>query len=435
MTAGTAHPRRSSWHGDGTRSSSSAVPCSSSGCWTAPPRSRCTSALPHWSTTPSPSPKRARSLPPTPFVCTSMQEIRDRRSKIGAHAPLPPDPRSLIPGTARGRGGEAMAVKTFVETIRDTLAEEMARDERIIVLGEDVGVKGGVFKATDGLLSRFGEERVIDTPLAEDSIVGVAIGAALNGLLPVAEIQFADFIYPAMDQIISEAARLRYRTNGAFGCPLVIRAPYGGGVHGALYHSQSLEAFFLHVPGLKICAPSTPAETKGLLTAAIRDEDPVIFFEHKKLYRSIKADVPDGEYVLPIGKADLKRSGDDLSIITYGAMLHLALEAADQLAQQDGVSVEVLDLRSLLPLDREAIAATVHKTNRALILHEDTRTGGVGAEVAAFLAEELFDDLDAPIVRLTGPDVPAMGYNHRLEEAFLPQLDDLLAAVRRLAAY
>jgi len=238
-----------------------------------------------------------------------------------------------------------------------------------------------------------------------------------------------------MDQIISEAARMRYRTNGAFGCPIVIRAPYGGGVHGALYHSQSLEAFFFHVPGLKICAPATPSDTKGLLSAAIRDEDPVLFFEHKKLYRSIKADVADGDYVLPIGQADLKRPGDDLSIITYGAMLHLALQAAERLAREESISVEVLDLRSLLPLDREAIAATVHKTNRALILHEDTHTGGVGAEVAAFLAEELFDDLDAPIVRLTGPDVPAMPFNHTLEQAFLPQLDDVLEAVRRLAAY
>lgn len=328
-----------------------------------------------------------------------------------------------------------MALKTIVETVRDTLAAELARDERVIVLGEDVGAKGGVFKATEGLLSRFGDDRVIDTPLAEDGIVGVAIGAALNGMRPVAEIQFADFIYPAMDQIISEAARMRYRTNGALGCPLVIRAPYGGGVHGALYHSQSLEAFFFHVPGLKICAPATPADAKGLLSAAIRDDDPVLFFEHKRLYRSIKADVADGEFVLPIGQAEVKRSGDDLSIITYGAMLHLALEAAERLAQEDGVSAEVLDLRSLLPLDREAIAATVHKTSHALVLHEDTHTGGIGAEVAAFLAEELFDDLDAPIVRLTAPDVPAMPYNHQLEQAFLPQIDDVLAAARRLAAY
>src|SRR5689334_10782095 len=216
-----------------------------------------------------------------------------------------------------------MAVKTLLETVRETLAEEMRRDEHVILLGEDVGRKGGVFKATEGLLDEFGEERVVDAPLAEGVIVGAAIGAALNGLRPVAEIQFADFIWPAMDQIVSEAARMRYRTNGDFGCPMVIRTPYGGGIHGALYHSQSIEATFAHVPGLKIVAPATPAEAKGLLAAAIRDEDPVLFLEHKKLYRSIKGDVPEEEYVLPIGKADVKREGKDLSIITYGAMLHL----------------------------------------------------------------------------------------------------------------
>ncbi len=327
-----------------------------------------------------------------------------------------------------------MAIKTLLEAVRETLADEMARDERVIVLGEDVGVKGGVFKATEGLLGRFGDERVIDTPLAEGGIVGVAIGAALNGMRPVAEIQFADFIWPAMDQIVSEAARMRYRTNGDLGCPLVIRAPYGGGVHGALYHSQSVEALFFHVPGLKICVPATPADTKGLLAAAIRDDDPVLFFEHKKLYRSIKGEVPEGEYLLPIGQAEVKRPGDDLSIITYGAMLHLALRAAEQLADA-GISVEVLDLRCLSPLDREAIAATVQKTNRALILHEDNRTGGVGGEIAAFLSEELFDSLDAPIVRVTGPDVPAIPFSHVLEEEFLPQIDDVVSAGRRLVAY
>lgn len=327
-----------------------------------------------------------------------------------------------------------MAIKSLLEAVRDTLSAEMERDERVMILGEDVGAKGGVFKATEGLLDRFGSDRVLDAPLAEDSIVGVAIGAALNGMRPIAEIQFADFIFPAMDQIVSEAARLRYRTNGAFGCPLVIRAPYGGGVHGALYHSQCVEALFFHVPGLKICAPATPADAKGLLAAAIRDDDPVLFFEHKRLYRSIKGEVPDGDYVVPIGRAEVKRTGSDLSLITYGAMLYLALDAAEQ-AADSGVSVEVLDLRSLLPLDREAIAATVHKTNRALILHEDTRTGGVGAEVAAFLSEALFDELDAPIVRITAPDVPAMPYNHRLEKAFLPNLDDVLSAIQRLAAY
>jgi len=327
-----------------------------------------------------------------------------------------------------------MAVKTLLEAIRDTLSSEMARDERVIVMGEDVGAKGGVFKATEGLQKTYGEDRVIDAPLAEGVIIGAAIGAALNGLRPVAEIQFADFIWPAMDQIVSEAARMRYRTNGDFGCPLVIRAPYGGGIHGALYHSQSIEATFAHVPGLKICAPATPAEAKGLLAAAIRDEDPVLFLEHKKLYRLIKGEVPEGEYVLPIGKADVKREGKDLSIITYGAMLHLALNAAEKLAAE-GISAEVLDLRTIQPFDREAVAATVHKTNRALILYEDNKTMGFGAEIAAFLSEELFDELDAPVTRLAGPDIPAMPYNHLLEKAFLPQLDDVLQAVRKLAAY
>src|SRR5579883_2469703 len=262
--------------------------------------------------------------------------------------------------TCTARRGSLMAMKSLLEAVRDTLDAEMERDERVIILGEDVGTKGGVFKATEGLLDKFGSDRVLDAPLGEDSIVGVAIGAALNGMRPIAEIQFADFIFPAMDQIVSEAARMRYRTNGAFACPIVIRAPYGGGVHGALYHSQSLEAFFFHVPGLKICAPATPADAKGLLTAAIRDEDPVLFFEHKRLYRSVKAEVADGDFVLPIGRAEVKRDGKDLSVITYGAMLHLALEAAERMAVEDGTSVEVLDLRSLLPLDREAIAATVH---------------------------------------------------------------------------
>jgi 2-oxoisovalerate dehydrogenase E1 component beta subunit len=324
--------------------------------------------------------------------------------------------------------------QTMLEAIRETIAEEMARDERVIVIGEDVGRKGGVFKATDGLAARFGEERLIDAPLAEGGIVGVAIGAALNGLRPIAEIQFADFIWPAMDQIVSEAARLRYRTNGDLGCPLVIRAPFGGGIHGALYHSQSVEALFFHVPGLKICVPATPADAKGLLTAALRDPDPVLFFEHKKLYRSVRGEVPEGEHVVPLGQADLKRAGDTLSIITYGAMVHLALDAAEQLARE-GISADVLDLRSLAPLDRAAIAQTVEKTSRALVLHEDTRTGGVGAEIAAILSEELFDHLDAPVIRVTGPDVPAMPYNRRLEQAFLPQLDCLLEAARKLAAY
>lgn len=327
-----------------------------------------------------------------------------------------------------------MAVQTMIEAIRDTLFAEMQRDDRVIVMGEDVGIKGGVFKATAGLIEAFGEERVIDMPLAESSIVGVAIGTALNGMRPVAEIQFADFIYPAMDQIVNEAAKLRYRSNGTFGCPLVIRAPFGGGIHGALYHSQSVEALFFHVPGLKIAVPSTPAEAKGLLTTAIRDEDPVLFFEHKKLYRRVKAAVPSGDYVLPFGQASVKRRGDDVTIVTYGAMVHLATEAAEHLAV-DGVSVEVVDLCTLIPIDKAAVLESVAKTNRAIMLYEDNRTGGVGAEIAAILAEEMFEHLDAPIVRIAPPDVPAIPYSPPLEEAFLPQHDDVIAAVRRLVAY
>lgn len=326
-----------------------------------------------------------------------------------------------------------MAVKTLIEAIREALYEEMRRDERVIVLGEDVGVKGGVFRATEGLLREFGEPRVIDTPLAESAIVGVAIGAALNGLRPVAEIQFADFIHPAMNQIMNEAAKLRYRSNGAWGCPIVIRAPYGAGVHGGLYHSQSLEALFCHIPGLKVVVPSTPHDAKGLLKTAIRDEDPVLFFEHKRYYRRIKGEVPEQEYTVPLGVAEVKRPGDDLSLITYGGMVHTALEAAEALAQE-GISVEVLDLRTLVPLDKEALAASVKKTNKAVILHEDTKTGGFGAELAAILAEELFEDLDGPVVRVAAPDTP-VPYSPPLEEAFIPQVEDVVAAVRKLAAY
>ena len=327
-----------------------------------------------------------------------------------------------------------MAIQTMVEAIRDTLYSEMQRDDRVIVMGEDVGVKGGVFKATAGLIEAFGEDRVIDMPLAESSIVGVAIGTALNGMRPVAEIQFADFIHPAMDQIINEAAKLRYRSNGAFGCPLVIRAPFGGGIHGALYHSQSVEALFFHVPGLKIAVPATPAEAKGLLTTAIRDDDPVLFFEHKKLYRRLKSEVPPGDCALPFGRASVKRRGDDVTIVTYGAMVHVATEAAEALAS-DGISVEVVDLCTLIPLDTTTVLESVAKTNRAIMLHEDNRTGGVGAEIAAILAEEMFEHLDAPIVRVAAPDVPAIPYSPPLEEAFLPQRDDVVAAVRRLVAY
>jgi 2-oxoisovalerate dehydrogenase E1 component beta subunit len=308
----------------------------------------------------------------------------------------------------------------------------MQRDERVLVMGEDVE-EGGVFRATEGFLAEFGPGRVIDTPLAESVIVGVAIGAALNGMRPVAEIQFADFIYPAMDQIVSEAARMRYRSNGAFSCPMVIRAPCGGGIHGALYHSQNVEALFAHVPGLKVVTPSTPHDAAGLLKAAIRDDDPVLFFEHKKTYRSIKGEVPEQDYVLPIGKANAVRQGKDVSIFTYGLAVHQCLEAAEALAQE--VSVEVVDLCTLAPLDKEAILESVRKTGKALIVHEDNLTGGIGGEVAAIIAEEAFDYLDGPVLRLAMPDVPAVPYSPPLEEYCLLNPDKIAAAIRKLAGY
>jgi 2-oxoisovalerate dehydrogenase E1 component beta subunit len=322
---------------------------------------------------------------------------------------------------------------TLIESVRQALHEEMERDPAVIVLGEDVGKHGGVFRATDGLQQRFGEERVIDTPLAELGIAGVAIGAAMNGLRPVAEIQFADYIHPAFDQIVNEAAKIRYRSNGQFGCPLVIRAPFGAGVHGGLYHSQSVEALFYHVPGLKIVIPSTPYDCKGLLKAAIRDDDPVLFFEHKKSYRRVKGEVPTEDYLVPIGQAELKRSGTDLSVITYGVGVHLALEAAATLAAE-GIEVEILDLRTIVPMDRPAIAETVRKTSKVIILHEDNKTGGVGAEVSAFIAEELFEDLDGPIMRVAAAD-SHIPYAPSLEAVVIPNAQDVVEAARKLSAY
>ena len=327
-----------------------------------------------------------------------------------------------------------MPTKTFLEAIRDTMCDEMVRDSNVIVLGEDVGKTGGVFRATEGLYDRFGEERVIDTPLAELSIIGIAIGAANVGLRPIAEIQFADFIHPAFDQIVNEAAKMRYRTNGAWTCPMVIRAPWGGGIHGGLYHSQSIEAFFCHAPGLKVISPSTPADAKGLLASAIRDPDPILFLEHKKLYRSIKGDVPDGEYLLPIGKADVKRAGGDVTAIAYGAMLHETLAAAEKLSKE-GIDVEVIDLRTLQPLDRETILSSVRKTSKVCIIHEDTRTMGLGAEISAIISEEAFSDLDAPIRRVTGPDLPGIPFNDVGEHAFLPNAEKIANALRELAKY
>jgi 2-oxoisovalerate dehydrogenase E1 component beta subunit len=327
-----------------------------------------------------------------------------------------------------------MAIKTYIEAIRDTLFEEMRRDDAIIVLGEDVGKKGGVFLATDGLWAEFGDDRVIDTPLTESMIVGASIGAAMNGLRPVAEIQFADFIAPAFNQLVNEAARMRYRSNNGFGVPMTVRAPYGGGVHGALYHSQSVEAFFAHVPGLKVVIPSTPADAKGLLRTSIRDDDPVLFFEHKKMYRSVRGNVPDGDYTIPLGSAAITRPGTNVTVIGYGLMAHYALEAAELVAD-DGIDVEVVDVRSLRPLDKATILASVEKTGKALVVYEDNRFLGYGAEICAIIAEEAFDFLDGPVTRIAGPDVPGVPYNHILEDWFMVNPEKIADGIRKLAAY
>lgn len=327
-----------------------------------------------------------------------------------------------------------MVRKTLLEAVREGLREEMARDPRVVVVGEDVGVLGGVFRATEGLLKEFGPERVIDSPLAESAIVGVAIGMSLNGLRPVAEIQFADFIHSALDQLISEASRMRYRSNGGWHCPIVVRVPYGAGVHGGLYHSQSVEALLCHIPGLKVVAPSSPYDAKGLLKSAIRDEDPVIFLEHKKLYRLVRGEVPEDDYALPIGKAEVRRPGDDITVIAYGMMLYLALEAAQRLAQ-DGIEAEVVDLRTLAPLDEETVLASARKTGKVLVVHEDNRNLGLGAELAARIADRAFQYLDAPVARLAAPDVPAMPYAPDMEDFCLPNVDRVEKAMRELAAY
>jgi 2-oxoisovalerate dehydrogenase E1 component subunit beta len=326
-----------------------------------------------------------------------------------------------------------MTTKTYIDAIHDALFEEMEREEGVIVLGEDIQ-EGGVFRVTDGMFERFGPGRVLDTPLAESSIVGLSIGMALNGLLPVAEIQFADFAFPAFNQLISEAARWRYRSANGWGCPIVVRAPFGAGIRGAMYHSQSIEALLAHVPGLKVVAPSTPYDAKGLLKAAIRDPDPVVYFEHKKAYRMLKDDLPDGDFTVPIGPAQLRREGDDITVISYGLMAHECLEAANELAG-DGIEATVLDLRTLAPLDRAAILDAASRTGKVLIVHEDNLTGGIGGEVAAIIAEHAFDALDAPIRRLAAPDVPAMPFNEGMEEYCLPSREKIAAAMRDLAAY
>jgi 2-oxoisovalerate dehydrogenase E1 component beta subunit len=324
-----------------------------------------------------------------------------------------------------------VAVVTYLEAIRQGIVEEMERDSNVFVLGEDVGAYGGAFKVTEGLLDRFGEERVIDTPISESAIVGAAIGAALMGMRPIAEMQFADFISCAFDQITNFAAKCRYRWGA--GVPLVIRGPSGGGVHGGPFHSQNPEMHYVHTPGLKVVAPSTAYDAKGLIKAAIRDEDPVVYFEHKFLYRRIKEELPDGDLIVPIGKADVKREGSDLSVLTYGAMVHLALEAAVALAK-DGIELEVVDLRTLLPLDKESVLESVKKTSKVILLHEDTRTGGIAGELAAIIAEEAFEYLDGPIMRITAPDTP-VPYSPPLEEFFLPKTSDIIRVARQLAAY
>lgn len=327
-----------------------------------------------------------------------------------------------------------MAVKSVIEAVRDAMREEMRHDPRVFILGEDIAERGGVFLATDGFLKEFGAARVLDTPLAESSIAGIAIGAAVNGMRPIAEIEFADFVWPAMNQIVGEAARIRYGTNGTKFVPMVVRMPYGGGVRGGLYHSQTIDVVFAHQPGLIVIAPSTPYDAKGLLKAAIRCDDPVIFLEHKRTYRLVRGEVPDEEYVVPIGSADIKRKGEDLTVVTYGLAVHYCLEAAEQVAK-DGISVEVVDLRTLTPLDRATFLESVQRTSKALVVHEDYHTYGIGAEVAATIAEEAFHDLDAPVRRLAGPDVPAMGFAPTLEAEFMLSPEKVAAAIRELAAY
>ncbi|MDO3679008.1 alpha-ketoacid dehydrogenase subunit beta [Paenibacillus ehimensis] len=324
-----------------------------------------------------------------------------------------------------------MAIITYLEAIRSAMSEEMQRDEQVYVLGEDVG-KGGVLNATKGLRDRFGEQRVLDTPLAESAIVGVGIGSAMVGMRPIAEMQFADFIFPATNQIISEAAKIRYRSNNDWSCPIVIRAPYGATGGGGLYHSQCPESVFFGTPGLKLVAPSTAYDAKGLLKAAVRDEDPVLYFEHKKCYLSVSDEVPEEDYIVPIGKADVKREGSHITVITYGITVHYALKAAAEL-EEEGISTHILDLRSLQPLDKPAILEAAARTGKVLIVHEDNKTGGVGAEVSAIIAEELLYQLDAPIMRLCPPDVPAVGMAPTMEKFYLLNPDKVKEAMRRLA--
>ena len=327
-----------------------------------------------------------------------------------------------------------MAVISVIEAVRSAMQEEMRRDDSVFVLGEDVGKRGGVFLSTQGFIDEFGESRVIDTPLAEASIMGVALGAAFKGMRPIPEVQFSDFVWPSINQLIGEAARARYGSNGQLSVPMVVRIPYGGGIRGGLYHSQNVESCFFHVPGLKVVSPGTPYDAKGLLKSAIRDDNLIIFLEHKKSYRLVRGEVPEEEYTIPIGPADVKRQGSNITVVSYGLMLHHCLEAAELRSQED-VDVEVVDLRTLRPLDTETIINSVKKTGKILIVHEHNLTGGVGAEIAAIVADQAFEYLDGPISRLCGPDIPTMPFAQSLEEAYLPNTDKVASALRQLAQY
>ncbi len=324
-----------------------------------------------------------------------------------------------------------MAEITYLEAIRQAMWEEMERDERVLILGEDIGVYGGAFKVTKGFLEKFGGDRVIDTPISEEGYTGVAIGAAYMGLRPIVEFQFIDFIANAFNMITNFAAKSRYRWGA--GVPIVLRGPAGGGVRAGPFHSQNPEMHFVHTPGLKVVAPATVYDAKGLMKAAVRDEDPVLYLEHKYLYRRLKEELPSNDFTVPIGQAAVRRTGKDIVLITYGAMLHVALEAAGAL-EKEGIELEVIDLRSLVPLDRETILNSVRRVNKVMILHEDTRTGGMAGEISAVITEEAFEDLDGPILRITAPDTP-VPCSAELEDAFIPQVTDVVVAARKLAAY
>ena len=325
-----------------------------------------------------------------------------------------------------------MAEKTYLQAISDGLRQEMRRDKRVFVIGEDVGVYGGAFKVTQGFQEEFGQWRVIDAPLSETAIVGACTGAGILGMRPVAEMQFADFISCAWDHLVTVAAKQRYRAGTPV--PITVRLPSGGGFSGGPFHSQNPESSFAHIPGLKVVCPATPADAKGLLVSSIEDPNPVLYFEHKHLYRRIKDEVPDDRYAIPLGEARIHREGDDVTVVTWGAMVYTADEAARKVEEESGLSIEILDLRTLIPWDKAAVLKSVEKTSKALVLHEDTRTGGFGAEIAATIAEDAFEDLDAPVKRIAAPDTP-VPFSPALEKAFIPQVEDVAAGLRELAEY